>query len=81
MNNVNTVIKTLFDAQYEKELHTTRDTFWSKYKKFNHKKDHFDSNEFIWNNKDISAGNIHLWHHKYYLPSIKVLGFVACRVT
>ena len=55
--------------------------FWRKYKDFNHKNDSFDSNEFIWNSKDISDGNSHLWHQKYSLPSTGVLGFLACRVT
>ena len=48
---------------------------------FNRINDPFDSNDFIWNSKDITDGNSHLWHHKYSLPSTKVLGFVACRVT
>ena len=30
--------------------------------------------------KDITDGNIHLWHQKYPLHCTKVLGFVACRV-
>ena len=41
----------------------------------------FDSNEFIWSSKDIFGGNSHLWHHKYSLPSTKVIGVVAWRVT
>ena len=49
--------------------------------KINHKNDPFESNEFIWNSKDICNGNIHLWYQKYSLPSTKVLGVVACRVT
>ena len=36
---------------------------------------------FIWNSKDVTDGNSHIWHQKYSLPSTKVLGFVACRVT
>ena len=61
---VNTVIKSLFSGSTEKELNETLDTFWSKYKNFNHKSDPFDSKEFIWNSKDISDGNSHLWHQK-----------------
>ena len=41
----------------------------------------FDSNEFIWNSKDIRDGNSHIWHQKYSLPPTIVLGFLACRVT
>ena len=78
---MNNVIKTLFSGSTEKELHGTLDTFWSKYKNFNQKNDPFDSNEFIWNSKDIIYVNSNLWHNKYSLPSTKVLGFVACRVT
>ena len=78
---VNNVIRNLFAGSTEKELHGTLDTFWSEYNSFNHKNDPFDSNEFIWNGKYITDGNIHIWHHKYSLPSTKVLGFVACRVT
>ena len=78
---VNNVIKTLFAGSNEKELHKTLHTFWSEYKNSNQKNDRFDSNEFIWNIKYISDGNSHIWHQKYSLPSNKVLGFVACRVT
>ena len=78
---MNNVIKTLFSGSTEKELHGTLDTFWSEYKNSNQKNDPFDSNEFIWNSKYISDGNSHLWHKKYSLPSAKVLGFVACKVT
>ena len=77
---MNTVIKNLFSGSTEKELHETLDAFWSKYTNFNHKNDHFYSNEFICNSKDISDGNSNLWHKKYSLPSTKVLGFVAYRV-
>ena len=78
---VNNVIKTLFAGSTEKELHGDLDTFWIENTNFNQKKDPFDSNEFIWNSKDISDGNSHIWHQKYSLPSTKVLGFVNCRVT
>ena len=59
---MNTVTKTLFAGSTEKYLHETIDMFWSEYKNFNHKNDPFDSNEFIWNIKDIGDGNIHLRH-------------------
>ena len=62
-------------------MHETLDTFWNEYTKFNHKNDPFESNSFICNSKDIRDGNSHLWYYKYSLPSTKVLGFVACRVT
>ena len=75
------VIKTLFAGSSEKELHGTLNTFLIKYTKLNHNNDTFDRNEFIWNSKEITYGNSHIWHHKYSLPSTKVLGFVACRVT
>ena len=75
---MNNVIKTLFSGS---ELHGTLDTLWSEYTNFNQNNDPFYSNEFICNSKDISDGNSHLWHQKYSLPSTKVLGFVAWRVT
>ena len=79
---MNTVIKNLFSGSTEKELHETLDAFWSKYTNFNNNNnDPFDSNEFIWNSTDISDGKSNLWHQKYSLPSTKVLGFVAFRVT
>ena len=78
---MNNIIKTLFDGQTEKELHGALDTFCSEYTLFNHKNDPFDSNYFIWNIKDITDGNSHIWHQKYSLPFTKVLGFVDCRVT
>ena len=52
-----------------------------RYTLFNHKNDPFDSNEFIYNSKDISDGKIRPWHQKYSLLPTKVLGFVAFRVT
>ena len=70
-----------FAGSTEKELHEILNTFWSEYTNSNHNDDHFDSNEFIWNIKDTSDGNIHPWHQKYSSPTKKVLGFVACRVT
>ena len=57
---VNNVIKTLFAGSTEKDSHGTLDTFWSEYNLFNHKNDHFDNNEFIWNSKDITDGNSRL---------------------
>ena len=36
---------------------------------------------FIWSSKDICDINSHIWHYKYSLPSTKILGVVACRVT
>ena len=78
---MNNVVKTLFSVSTEKELHGALDTFLREYNFFNHKNDPFDSNDFIWNSKDITDGNSHLWHQKYSLTSTKVLGFVACRVT
>ena len=78
---VNNVIKSLFSGSTEKELHESLDMFWSEYTNFNQNNDPFDGNEFIWNSKDISDVNSHLWHQKYSLPSTKVLGFVAWRVT
>ena len=74
-------INSLFAGSTEKEFHETLDRFWSRYTNFNQNNDPFDSNEFICNSKDINDGNSHLWHQKYSLPSTKVLGFVACRVT
>ena len=62
---VKNVIKTLFSVSTEKELHGALDTFWSEYTLFNHKNDPFDSTGFIWNSKDITDGNSHLWHQKY----------------
>ena len=70
-----------FFKSTKKELHGTLDTLWSEYTLLNHKNDTFGINEFIWNSKDITDGNIHLWHQKYSLPSTKVLGFADCRVT
>ena len=78
---MNNVIKTLFSGSTEKELHGTLDTFWSEYTLFNHNNDPFYRNEFICNSKYITDGSSHLWYQKHSLPSTKVLGFVACRVT
>ena len=78
---VNNFIKTLFYGSSEKDLHGNLDTFWSEYKKFHHKNNHFDSNEFIWSSKDIRDGNSHLCHQKYSLPCTKVLDVVSFRIT
>ena len=50
---MNNVIKTLFSGSNEKELHRALDKFWRKYKNFNQNNYPLDSNEFIWNSKDI----------------------------
>ena len=78
---MNNFIKILFSGSTEKQLHGTIDTFWIKYTDFNQNNDPFDSNEFIWNRKDISDGNSHQWHQKYSLASTNFFGFVACKVT
>ena len=78
---MNTVIKSFFGGSTEKELRETLNSFWRKYTNFNHKNDRFGSNDFVWNIKDISDGNSRIWNQKCSLPSTKVLGFVACRVT
>ena len=78
---MNTVIKSLFSGSPEKEPHETIDKFWSEYKRFNHKNDTFDRNEYICSSKYIRYANSHLWHQKYSLPSTKVLGFVPCSLT
>ena len=78
---MNNVIKTLFVVSTEKKLHGTLEKFWSEYKYFNQKNDPFDRNKFIWNSKDTRDGSSRLCHQKYSLPSTKVLGFVAFRVT
>ena len=77
----NNVIKTFFAGSTEKELPENHDTFWSKYTYFNNKNDPFNIDEFIWISKDISDSKSPLWHQKYFFPPIKLLGFVACRVT
>ena len=61
---MNTVIKSFFNGSTEKESHETLDKLWRKYKNFNNKNDHFDSNELIWNSKDICDGKINLWNQK-----------------
>ena len=58
------MLSIFFSGSTEKELHGTLDTFWSEYKNFNQNNDPFDSNEFIWNSKDISDSNSHIWHQK-----------------
>ena len=78
---MNNFISSFFAGSTETELHETLFTLWSEHTHFNQNNYLFDSNEFIWNSKDISDGNSHIWNHKYSLASIKALGFVACRVT
>ena len=71
----------MFSVSTETKLHEYLDTFRSEYTLFNHKNDPFDSNDFIWNSKDITDSNSHLCNQKYSLPYTKDFGFVACRVT
>ena len=59
---VNNIIKTLFSGSTKKELHGNIDTFWIEYTNFNNNNNHFDSNEYIWNSKDISDVNSRIWH-------------------
>ena len=79
--HVNNVIKTLFCGSSEEDMNVTLDLFWTEYTAFNNKVGSYDADAFIWKSKDISDGNIHLWHQNYSLPLTKVLGFVACKVT
>ena len=81
MIQVNTVIKTLFPKSSKKQLHETINTFWSEFKKYNHKNDPFDSNEFILSSTDNCGVKSHLWHQKCSLPSTTFLRFVTCRAT
>ena len=55
--------------------------FWTENIAFDNMIGYFDADEFIWNSKDISDRNSHLWHQKYSLPFTTVIGFVACIVT
>ena len=77
---MNNFISSFFAGSTETELHETLFTLWSEHTHFNQNNYLFDSNEFIWNSKDISDGNSHLCRQKYSLPSTKLLGFVAFRV-
>ena len=78
---VNNVIKSLFFGQSDDEIDISQDNFWTEYTDFDNKIGTFNADEFICKRKDIRDGNIRLWHQKYSLSCIKVLGIVACRVT
>ena len=56
------------------------DFFWTEQTEFDKNNGSFDGDEFIWKRKNTGDGNSHLWHQKYSLPCIKVIGFVACIV-
>ena len=81
MNQVRNVIKTLFCGISDDDINFTLHTFWSEYTYFNYKNCTFGCDGFIGRSKYIRGGNSHFWYHKYSLSYIKVLGFVACRVT
>ena len=81
MKQVNIFIKTFFHGLSEDKINETIEKIWTEYIAFNNKSDPFDINEFIWSNKDIRDGNIHIWHQNYYLPFTRMLGYVVCRVT
>ena len=57
----------------------TLELFLTDYTDFENKNGSFYGDEFIWKIKYIRDGNNYLWHLKYSLPYIKVLGFVAFR--
>ena len=78
---VKNIIKILFRGLSEDEFNFNLDFFWTDYTDFDQKNDSFDGDQFIWEVKDVIDGNINLWNCKYWLPSAKVLHFVACRVT
>ena len=59
----------------------TQDIFLTEYTDFDNNIGSSDSDECIWESKDIRDDNSHLCHKKYSLPFTKVLGFVAYRVT
>ena len=78
---VKNVINTLFSGASEEEMAVTLDLFCTEYTAFYQMIGSYNADEFIWNSKDISDRNSHLWHQKYSLPFTTVLGFVACIVT
>jgi hypothetical protein len=56
------------------------DTFWNEFKAFQncthpyHEPSH-------WATYDATKGNSYLWHEKYSISYMSVLGFMTCRVT
>ena len=53
MNQVNTVIKTLFHGISDDEMNDNLDTFLIEYTDFNYKNFSSYGDDFIWSSKDI----------------------------
>ena len=81
MKQVNTVTKKLFHGISDDEMNDTLDIFWIEYTELNCKNGIFDCDDFIQSIKYIHEGNSHICHHKYYVLSTNLIGFVACRDT
>ncbi len=56
------------------------DTFWNEFKAFQNCT-HPYHEPSRWATYNATKGNSYLWHEKYSIPYMSVLGFVVCRVT
>jgi hypothetical protein len=67
-------------AVFSMSLHNIIDTFWNELKAFQNCT-HPYHEPSRWATYNATKGNSYLWHEKYSILYMSVLGFVACRVT
>ncbi len=61
-------------------LHDIIDTFWNEFKTFQNST-HPYHEPSRWEIYSATKGDSYLWHEKYSIPYMSVLGFVVCHVT
>jgi hypothetical protein len=61
-------------------LHKIIDTFWNEFKAFQNCTNPFHDIS-RWASYDVRTGNVYLWHEKYSIPYMSVLGYVVHHVT
>ena len=62
MNQINTIVKTLFRFLSDDKMNDINDTVRSDYTAFNYKNGTFVGDDFIWSSKDIREVNSHIWN-------------------
>jgi hypothetical protein len=72
-----------YQATREKGIGSMIEEFWNEHEMFISKKGAYDldSQEYIWNAKELKDGNSYLWHKKNSYKYTKYFGHFACIVT
>ena len=81
MDQAEKVLRKLLHTDTDEEFVKNYNIFREEHRKFMKKIDMFDNKKSMWNSTLLDTGKVHEWHDIYSVPTTKVLGWVACRVT